>query len=39
MKIDNDQTLVLSDFFLHIYYFHSFSLTYIKYKYAKYAVN
>ena len=38
IKIDNDQKLVLSYFFLYIYYFYSFNLTYIKYKYAKYAV-
>ena len=38
-KIDNDQKLASSDFFWYIYYFYSFNLTYIKYKYAKYAVD
>ena len=38
-KIDNDQKLVSSDFFLYIYYFYSFNLTYIKYNYAKHAVD
>ena len=37
-KIDNDQKLASSDFFWYIYYFYSFNLTYIKYKYANYAV-
>jgi hypothetical protein len=37
MKNDNDQKLVSSDF-VCIFIFFSFNLTYIKHKYAKYAV-
>jgi hypothetical protein len=36
--MDNDPKLASSDFFVY-FYLYSFNLAYIKYKYAKYAVD